>query len=290
MANIVRLNVVPLIKGEVVAKGYENYGYKMVPSTVRTWAVPFKLSLNRLDTGLEYEVSNPFYQKGSTEPKTILLARVMERKMGLREGELAPHSSFWDTYKIKLENKTMLLDLDNPKEELIYHVCKVLPVVASSLSEALDNRSEKDALFYIEDPVAEAEKEEKEQELLAEAITIFTELTPERRRNLSWVLGLPTDNQKDIVVKKNLFTYCQKNPSKFIAATKLNETRVAIEAMVRKAIEKGVIRRKNDRFYRVMPDNSEGVILGMDISGIVTTLSSPKNADLLEQIDIDCNR
>ena len=47
-------------------------------------------------------------------------ARRLEKAIGYPEGHLAPYSSFWTTYAIKVGNKDYYLHTERPEDELAY--------------------------------------------------------------------------------------------------------------------------------------------------------------------------
>lgn len=47
-------------------------------------------------------------------------ARRLEKAIGYPEGHLAPYSSFWATYSIKLGNKDLYIHTEKPEDELKY--------------------------------------------------------------------------------------------------------------------------------------------------------------------------
>jgi len=280
LKGIKRIKPAPLTPGEVVALGYEKQDMKFPSGSFRKYAAVYKRSLGRLDTGLEFLVKNPNFDKTKeendlTNPKQIPYARIMEKKLGKKPMELAPDSEFWNDFSARLECKTNLFDLSIPEQELQFYVLKAnTDAIAESLLK-LDSNSSK-PLFYIEDPEADAEKLEKAQESLQEATMLFMEMSPEQKRNVSWILGLPMENKKEVVVNTNLFTLLQKNPEKFLIVAKKNKDLVELEALVLRAIDKGVLRNTNGKIYKVLPDGNLGAILGNDVQTTVSFLKYSK--------------
>jgi len=92
------------------------------------------------------------YKTGLTEAEE----RKYEKILGLPEGKLKRNSIFWAELSIRIGDKSLKLDLDNPLDYLKYKVCLQSTKIANSIVE---KSKWPEALFVIFDEEEEAKKE-----------------------------------------------------------------------------------------------------------------------------------
>jgi hypothetical protein len=155
-----------------------------------------------------------------------------EKKLGLKEGELAPFSPWWgENIEIRLENtKATRFILDgSPMSELKYRILLNSSKVAHS---ELDKHKNPHALFYIVDEEAKAKAEVEQSDYEFEAFEILMKLSPDEKRASLRLFGKKgVDSLSETVIRNELSKQIKKNPEEFtkILKDKKLKTRLLIE-------------------------------------------------------------
>jgi hypothetical protein len=92
-------------------------------------------------------------------------------------------------------------DLDQPLQELAFSWLRVHPTIASSYQAWERGEFPADTQFYVVDDEIENAVMFKKKQLVNKAISKFDNMTPEKKKKVARLLGLPvTDNTKEEVV------------------------------------------------------------------------------------------
>jgi hypothetical protein len=155
--------------------------------------------------------------------------------------DLKPESSFWDNFSIKIgsSKESVILDTEDPYQELQYKFLKTHKDVANSLKDITPNKAY--VLLHEELEATEANKQARTKR---KAFQEFDRMTPEEMRKALRLYGINASNSNTDMVENTLFRLVEESPSKFIQlwVDNLNkETQFLIE----EAVSKNVIRKTN---------------------------------------------
>lgn len=174
---------------------------------------PYKEIDGRYRTGLDVDAA---YIKRIQDPveRKVEIERVQKLRKRLEEAlgdiDLGPRSSFWNYAQAKSADDTMhvqpvkltdgdnLFDFTNPYQELNFAWLRVHPTIASSYQAWERGEFPADTQFYVADEDIEMAVTFKKKQLINKAIAKFDEMSPEKKRRVARLLGLPvTENSKD---------------------------------------------------------------------------------------------
>ena len=182
--------------------GVFKYPYKELDGQYRTGLDVNAAYIRRIQDDLERELE--------IERVKALKARLEE---ALGSMDLGSRSSFWnyglststdDTMHVKpvkLLDGDNYFDLTNPFQELAFAWLRVHPTIASSYQAWERGEYPADAQFYVADDEIENAVIYKKKQIINKAIVKFDSMTPEKKRKIARLLGLPvTDDTKEEVV------------------------------------------------------------------------------------------
>ena len=115
-------------------------------------------------------------------------ARRLEKAIGYPEGHLAPYSSFWATYSIKLGNKDLYIHTEKPEDELKYLFLKNHKRVAFGTSNITPSTD-----YLLSNSQAEAEENNKKFKVKREAYSAFTKMSLEEMRKCLRLYGIKSE-------------------------------------------------------------------------------------------------
>jgi len=183
---------------------------------------------------------------------------------------------FWINFFIRTSTNDIILDTDDPMDELKYLFLKNHKQVKKSL---LDNNPS--ANFVIINKDEEAKVENSVNRLKRTAIREFDKLSPTEIRKALRILGYNAESMSSEVAENKLYNLVEANPKKFLDKWVDNKSR-EIEVLVETAISKNVI-TKNKTVYRY---GSE--IIGHNLQDTLDYLSNPLNQDIRLTIAKSC--
>lgn len=195
--------------------GLAQRGMTRVPGT-GVFKFPYKELDGQYRTGLDpnaayiKRILDPTERELEIERVTALKARL---ESALGDVDLGPRSSFWN-YALSTSNEdtlhvqsVKLLDGDNyfdftmPFQELAFSWLRVHPTIASSYQAWERGEFPADTQFYIVDDEIETALVYKKKQLINKAIVKFDSMTPDRKRKVARLLGLPvTEESKEETV------------------------------------------------------------------------------------------
>ena len=270
--------------------GVFKYPYKELDGKYRTGLDPDAAYIKRIQDPLEREME--------TERVTALKER-LERDLG--DIDLGPRSTFWN-YGLSTSNQdtlhvqpVKLLDGDNffdlgiPFQELAFAWLRVHPTIASSYQAWERGEFPADTQFYVADDEVENAVLFKKKQLINKAIVKFDTMTPEKKKKVARLLGLPvTDNsteeavynQVDNLLKQTEFKtgkYQGLSPVEvFNRYADMKENLLHIKDLVKQALTHSV--------YRLRPSGKiyEGEFeVAKDEDDLIKTLADDDNQDML---------
>ena len=182
--------------------GVFKYPYKELDGQYRTGLDPNAAYIRRIGDQLERELE--------TERVTALRKKL---ETGLGDIDLGPRSQFWNyglststedsmhIQPVKLLDGDNYFDLSIPFQELAFSWLRVHPTIASSYQAWERGEFPADTQFYVADDEIENAVIFKKKQLINKAIVKFDSMTPEKKRKVARLLGLPvTEDTKEEVV------------------------------------------------------------------------------------------
>lgn len=233
---------------------------------------PYKELDSKYRTGLEPDA---VYIKRILDPteKEIEIARVTNLKERLQDAlgeiDLSPRSKFWNTamasylddpnfvQPYKLIAGDNFFDLENPYQELTFSWLRVHPAIASSY-QAWERGEFPESQFYVVDEEIETAVVFNKKQKVNKAIILFDSFTPDKKRKVARLLGLPiSDNTKeeqiynlvDTLLKQGEISsgiYKGNNPVEiFNRFANMSENILMIKDLVKQAVIHSIYRVKN---------------------------------------------
>jgi hypothetical protein len=170
--------------------------------------------------------------------------RRLEKKLGLKEGELSPYSEYWKEFAVTITNRDLILDLDNARDELELSILKENIRVANSINE---RHKWPKAEYVIHDAEEEAANENAKIDEEARAMSDFVGLTPQECRNYLKLLGKGVTSMSDAVVKNTLFKIAKNDYQAFNRITDMPNYKTQV--LVYDLIEKGEVKIKGGHYF-----------------------------------------
>jgi hypothetical protein len=260
------------MQGGLAAKGMTR-----IPGT-GVFKYPYKELDGQYRTGLDAKASyirriqDPLEKELEIERVTNLRAKLEE---ALGDVDLGPRSQFWNyglstsnddqmhVQPVKLIDGDNFFDLSVPFQELAFAWLRVHPTIASSYQAWERGEYAADTQFYVADEEIEGAVMFKKKQLINKAIIKFDSMTPEKKKKVARLLGLPvTDDSKeetvynlvDNVLKQTEFKngkFQGLNPVEvFNRFADMKENLLHIKDLVKQAIAHSVYRAKpNGKIY-----------------------------------------
>jgi hypothetical protein len=255
---------------------YKN-GLTRIPGT-GVFKFPYKEIDGKYRTGLDPEAG---YIKRIQDPleKELEIERVKKLKIRLEESlgeiDLGPRSAFWNyalssssddqrhVQPAKLLDGDNLFDCSIPFQELTFSWLRVHPTIASSFQAWERGEYPADTQFYVADDEIETAIIYKKKQSINKAIIKFDALTPDKKRKVARLLGLPvTDDTKEDFIYNQVDTLLKQNEFSsgtfqglstievFERFADMKENLLHIKDLVKQAITHSIYRLKpNGKIY-----------------------------------------
>jgi hypothetical protein len=262
---------------QTMDSGLSQKGMTRIPGT-GVFKYPYKELDGKYRTGLDPDatyikrISDPLEKELEIERVTALRTK-LENELG--DIDLGPRSKFWNyglststddqthVQPVKLLDGDNFFDLSVPFQEIAFSWLRVHPTIASSYQAWERGDYPADTQFYIVDDEIENAVIFKKKQLINKAIVKFDSMTPEKKRKVARLLGLPVTedtkeevvyNQVDNVLKQTEFKngkYSGLNPVEvFNRFADMKEDLLHIQDLVKQAIAHSVYRVKpNGKVY-----------------------------------------
>lgn len=195
--------------------GLATKGLTRIPGT-GVFKYPYKELDGQYRTGLDANagyirrISDPLEREMEVERVTALKAKL---ETALGDINLGPRSSFWNygmststedhlhVQAVKLTDGDNYYDLGNPFQELAFAWLRVHPTIASSYQAWERGDYPADTQFYVADDEIENAIIFKKKQLINKAISKFDSMTPDKKKKVARLLGLPiSDDSKEEIV------------------------------------------------------------------------------------------
>lgn len=244
--------------------GVFKFPYKEIDGRYRTGLDPTAAYIKRIDDPTEREIE--------TDRVTKLKDKLEKDLGGI---DLGPRSTFWNqalakssddashVQPVKLLDGDNYFDLSIPFQELAFSWLRVHPTIASSYQAWERGDYPADTQFYVVDEDIENTVVFKKKQLINKAIAKFDAMTPEKKRKVARLLGLPvTDNSKEEFVYNQVDNILKQTEFKsgkyqglstvevFNRFADMKENLLHIKDLVKQAIVHSIYRVKNSgRIY-----------------------------------------
>jgi len=244
--------------------GVFKYPYKELDGQYRTGLDPNATYIRRIQDPTEREME--------VERVTKLKEKLQLALGGI---DLGPRSSFWNyglststedtmhVQSVKLLDGDNIFDLSIPLQELAFSWLRVHPTIASSYQAWERGEYPAETQFFVADEEIENAVLYKKKQLINRAIVKFEDMTPEKKKKVARLLGLPvTDDSKeesvynlvDNVLKQTEFKngkYQGLNPVEvFNRFADMKENLLHIKDVVKQALTHSIYRIKGSgRIY-----------------------------------------
>lgn len=270
--------------------GVFKYPYKELDGKYRTGLDPDAAYIKRIkdDTERELEIE-----------RVTALRKKLENEIG--DIDLGPRSKFWNyglslspddqthVQAVKLMDGDNYFDLSNAFQEIAFSWLRVHPTIASSYQAWERGEYPADTQFYVVDDEIENAVIFKKKQLINKAIVKFDSMTPEKKKKVARLLGLPvTEDTKEEVVynlvdnilKQTEFKngkYSGLNPVEvFNRFADMKESLLHIKDLVKQAVAHSI--------YRIKPNGKvyEGEFeIAKDEEDLIKFLADDDNQDEL---------
>ena len=276
-------------------------GLTRIPGT-GVFKYPYKELDGRYRTGLDPEaayirrIQDPLEKELEIERVTNLKAKLESELGGI---DLGPRSKFWNyglstssedslhVQPVKLIDGDNFFDLNLPLQELAFSWLRVHPTIASSYQAWERGEYPADIQFYVADDEIENAVLFKKKQLINKAIAKFDAMSPEKKKKVARLLGLPvTDSSKEDFVYNQVDNILKQTEFKsgkyqglstvevFNRFADMKENLLHIKDLVKQAISHSIYRVKpNGRIY-------EGEYeVAIDEDGLIKHLADDDNQD-----------
>lgn len=197
------------------------------------------------------------------------LTKEDEKRLGEALGfDLRPGSDFWDTFRIKISGEDLLLDTEDPMDELKYLFLKNHKRVKNGLDDTKPT-----ANYVLVNKEEEAQKTNEYAKTKRQAYKAFDKMSYNDMRKALRVLGQNSNNVGDEVVEARLNEFIENNPKKFIERWANNNNRNT-EFLIKEAVASNVI-RKNKNVYKYGSD-----VIGHTLQEAIDFLDNPEYQDI----------
>ena len=264
-------------------------GYTRIPGT-GVFKYPYKEMDGKYRTGLDEKAA---YLQRIQDPleKELEIKRIKELKARLQEAlgdiDLGPRSTFWNyglststedmqhVQPVKLLDGDNFFDLSVPFQELAFSWLRVHPTIASSYRAWELGEYPADTQFYVADDEIENQIVFKKKQLINKAIAKFDNMTPEKKRKVARLLGLPvTEETREELIYNLVDNTLKQTEFKdgkyqglstvevFTRFADMEENLLSVRDLVKQAITHSIYRIKNsgkvyEGEYEIAKDEDE---------------------------------
>jgi hypothetical protein len=221
--------------------------------------VPFDTQTRKLMTGLEKE-------------DEVRLEKVLK----LPEGTLSPYNNdYWGDYKrtIRIDKNGIVLDIDNPKDEIIYKNLLVHPEVANS-EEELDSEMRPYYKYVITSEEGSAKVKNERFKIKRDAYKLFAKTSIENMKNFLKIYGKRVDDSATLdFIESEISEIIEKDPQAFIDV--MSDKDFDMKTFVLDCIYIRSITKKGPKYMLTGGDQ-----IGMSIEETINYLNDPMNQDV----------
>jgi hypothetical protein len=251
-----------------------SYILDRLPTEERIFSFKHHYIMHALESEVVLDIAEAMRKEKEIEIErvTALREKLQDALGGI---DLGPRSKFWNyglststddvlhVQPVKLVDGDNYFDLAVPLQELAFAWLRVHPTIASSYQAWERGEFPAETQFYVADEDIENAVMFKKKQLINKAIVKFDSMTPEKKRKVARLLGLPVSedtkeeavyNQVDNLLKQTEFKngkYQGLNPVEIFGRfADMKENLLHIKDLVKQALLHSVYRTKpNGRIY-----------------------------------------
>lgn len=203
-------------------------GYDRFPGTYSMF-LPFKELSGKYRTGLDPDAG--YLQKLSEEERAIAIKDIKDTKKRLEEStglDLGPRSKYYNyasrgengeqvarISNVKLYQGDSIFNLDDPQQEITFRWLSAHPQIASSYKAYEKGLYPSQTQFYVNNEDIEQEQTYNKKIVMNKAIAELEDLSPDKKRKIARLLGLPiTNNTKESTVYNLLDSWIKQGDIK----------------------------------------------------------------------------
>ena len=219
------------------------------------------------------------YQTGLSPEEEKKYGELLKVDLSSQYNMESPHP-FWDSKmgEVKLENRTMIFDTENPIDFIKIKICKASKYVANSLKEYEEGKFPF-ATHVIFDEREEVQIKASKISIKKEAIIESAKLSRVKKVELIRIIANKSvRNQSDEWVEVELDKILEAQPEKVLNMIKADKAETTIHAMILEGLEKNVLRKEGTSIYYF--DDQ----LGYDIQSTINYFKDPSNQKLKAEI------
>lgn len=166
-----------------------------------------------------------------------------ENALGLPEGELLTTSAYYKELNVVMKGDTMILDSDNPMDELTLKIFEHDNLVVTSEK---DKFSKPNAIYMLVKGEEVSKNKVSRRAIKAEAYSIFTKMSIEDMKNALLIYGKNPKTLNEIKIKELIGDEVEDRPERFL--TVVNDKDFAIKVFVNDLIQENVIIKSGSVF------------------------------------------
>jgi len=201
------------------------------------------------------------------------LTKEDETRLGEALGyDLRKGSKFWDSFRVRIGDGDVILNDQDPADELRLLFLKGHKEVKKSIHEMKAT-----ANYYLSNVEEEATVFNEVNRLKRRAMREFDKLKPADIKKALRILGLNAHNVSDSVAEDRLFSIVERNPQHFINRWVDNDNRNT-EYLVKEALANDAIRKSGNTYMY------NSITLGHSTEDAVSFLNSGENSDIKAEI------
>ena len=195
-------------------------------------------------------------------------ARRLEKVIGYPEGELAPTSNFWNIFTVKIGRNDLILNTDNPYDELQYLFLKGHKRVANGLKNITPSTD-----YVMINKDSEAEEANKINKVKREAYRELDKMSIEDMRKCLRIYGIKSDNMSNELIEAKMTEQIENSPKLFISRWVENPNK-ELNYIIEEAISKNIIRKNRAQYYFGTD------LIGNGLEDVIAYLKDKKNQDI----------
>ena len=226
------------------------------------------------------------YATGLTAEEVVSYGEKLKVDLSNQFALEKPHP-FWDSKmgEVKLENRTMIFDTENPIDFIKIKICKASKYVANSLKEYEEGLFP-EATHVIFDEAEEVEERASKIEIKKKAIIETAKLSKAKKIQIILILSADGNYLKaknlrgksDNFVEVELDKIIETKAKEVLNYLKMDKDELATHALVLEALQRHIFEKVG---HKIMYHDSN---LGEDIYDVVKYINSPENQEFKVRI------
>lgn len=186
-----------------------------------------------------------------------------------------PHP-FWDSKQgeVRLENRTMIFDMDKPMDFIKVHIMRASKYVANSMQE-FNQGLYPEASHVIFDEMMDIEEKATKVTMRNKAVLECSKLSRDKKGQIVMILsGKSMKGQSDNMLEVKLAEVIEEQPEEVLELLSESKEDLTLRALVLECLQKNVLQKRNFKIWYL------DQVLGNTVSEVVNGLKDIENNDL----------